>query len=122
MPGHIKNVHKLGLVPIMNRGRGTDGPSLANPRPWVFGGTPQFGNWDLVGGFGITMMSNLQGELSRNYGMVFDDSGNMYYTDDGDDTLYLEAAEQIDYCEETDRFIQNKKSTLNEHVPIRYMV
>jgi len=107
MPGHSKNAHKLGLVPIMNRCITID--TIYNKIRGSMG-TPQFSNWDPYYPY-RTIMSNLRDEMRRNYGIVFGDDLyiDMRTVDDMDGTLFFEADETLDFYSPSNRYIQNKK-------------
>ena len=102
MPGHSKNAHKLGLVPILNRGISIN---IIYDKIRNSMGTPQFANWDPYYPY-RTLMNNLQDEIRRNYNVVYDDYGNIHETDDGDDTLYCEADDTLNFHWPSNRYYQ----------------
>jgi hypothetical protein len=114
MPGHSKNAHKLGLVPIMNRAFVIN-KNIDDIRRSM--GTPQFSNWDPYYPY-RTLMNNLQDEMRRNYGVVFDDyvkiRGPLLETTDRQLDLFCEAYKQLNFHKYYDgfcRYFQNKKNS-----------
>jgi len=102
MPGHSKNAHKLGFVPNLNRRITID---IIYNKIRGSMGTPQFSNWDPYYPY-RTIINNLQDEMRRNYNTDFYDC---WYIEGDEPTLFFEADKQLDYCEETGKYLQNKK-------------